>query len=105
MGFGDADRDVFVDAAVFGTTVVVGVTTGNGVLSFRWLEPTEPYGARTQAPVLRVKRGAFTRPALDATVKVGGVNYAYRGKADAAVDAAESGRGFEDWLLAGGTSD
>lgn len=105
MAFGDTDRDVFLDTTVFGSVVVVGGTTATGVLSFQWME--EQDGAaqlvRTQQPLLTVKRGAFTLPALDATVTVGGIAYKYRGKVGASVDGAPSASGMEQWLLVGGT--
>jgi hypothetical protein len=106
VAFGDGDRDVFVSTSDFGAVVVVGGTTAAGVLRLQWLEEQDASGSvvRTQRPTLRVKRGAFTLPALDAAVTVAGVAYKYRGKVNASVQANASTSGFEDWLLVGGTA-
>jgi hypothetical protein len=103
MAFGDADRSVFVEPGVWGAAVRVGTQAGYGLLTLRWIEDGE-YGMRTQEPVLTFPRGAFTAPALDASVTVGGVAYKYRGKVDASPDAAPATSGFESWVLVGGTT-
>lgn len=106
MAFGDSDRGVFVSTGDFGSTVVVGATTSSGVLRMRWLEEQDASGSvvRSQRPTLTVPRGAFTLPALDASVVVGGVTYKYRGKVGASVQSNAASSGFEEWLLVGGTA-
>lgn len=106
MAFGDGDRGVFVSTNDFGSPVVVGATTSSGVLRMQWLEEQDSSGSlvRTQRPVLRVLRGAFTLPALDATVTVDGTAFKYRGKVGASITAIATASGFEDWLLVGGTA-
>jgi hypothetical protein len=103
--FGDADRAVFLDSAVFGVPVTSGVTTATGVLSIAWMEEQDGSGLpyKTQRPTLTVERGVFARPALDATVWINGVEYVYRGLVDKSEDAiddrtGESG-GLETWLV------
>lgn len=94
---GDSDRDVFVNANEFASSVVLGATTSTGVLRTRAYEEGE-YGAKTHKKVLQVKRGTFSTPARDATVTIGGVAHKYRGVDDESADGGLSS-GFDYWIV------
>jgi hypothetical protein len=106
MAFGDADRDVFLNVNEFGSTVVVSGTTATGVLFQHASAEDDGVGrSRTQRHILRVKRGTFTRPAIDGTVTVSGNTYRYAGVASRSPESVSSSSGWEHWLLVGGGSD
>ena len=79
MAFGDADRDVFIEAAVFGVTVVYGGTTTTGAydeLTEDLLDGHVVAQEGIQKSVL-VKTGAFS-PSLGGAITVAGTAYTVR---------------------------
>lgn len=79
MAFGDADRDVFLEAAVFGVAVVYGATTTTGIYDESWEETLDGQVVQGQGTMkgVEVKTGAFT-PVLGGSISVGGTNYTVR---------------------------
>lgn len=79
MAWGDADRDVFLETAVFGVAVVFGATSTIGTMD-TWTEEFlagQVVAQEGTMNAVRVKTGAFP-PVLGAAITVGGVNYTIR---------------------------
>lgn len=79
MAFGDADRDVFIESAVFGVTVVSGAVTTHGIPD-TWTEEFldgQVVGQLGTHKAVRVKTGALT-PVIGGAIAVDGANYTVR---------------------------